>query len=602
MTNQTIDPITLEVIKNALTSVADELALIIMRTAYSNIVRDAFDFSTSVCDHEGKIIAQSLTNPIHLGAFPDAMTALIAAYGNATEEGDVFLFNEPYGAGGMHLPDFYVIKPVFLDGRLEAYVVTLAHQCDVGGIAPGGMAVYATEIFQEGLRLPILKLYEAGKPNNAIFRIIEQNVRLPRWVLGDIGSQLAACGKSDRAMRELIERYGADTFRDYTHALHDYAERLIRAEISQMPDGIYYYQDWLDGLGEAPEPLHLDVALTISGDSISIDWSGTSGQVPAAINGPMPATRSASYAAVRLAISAPIPNCEGFMRAIAVSAPEGSIVNPKEPAACGARGIVMFRMVDTLLGAFSQVLPTRIPAANEGGSHNPHIAGRHKNNQAFHISGGLLGSWGGSHTRDGLDAASNYAANLGNAPIELVEANEPVEITRYALVQNSGGPGRSRGGLALMRGYRLLADAAVLIIRTDRRTHRPYGLSNGRAGTPSWNILNSGAAQRLLPQCPMRSTPMVRDDEFLHVHAGGGGFGNPLERDINKVLEDVLDEHFTVAYAAEVYGVVVRGEAVDIEATQERRRELLGGQVSDESYLNHFYATIGVPIPPHPAD
>ena len=597
MTQQTIDSVTLEVIKNALTSVADELALIIMRTAFSNIVRDAFDFSTSVCDHEGKVVAQSLTNPNHLGAFPDAMGALIDKYHSNTKEGDVFLFNEPYGAGGVHLPDFYVVKPVFVNGQLEGYVVTLAHQCDVGGIAPGGMAVYATDIFQEGLRLPILKLYEGGRPNTAIFDIIEQNVRLPSWVLGDIGSQIAACSKAEQTMSELIGRYGADEFRRYTNALHDYAEKVMRAEISEMPDGTYHYHDFIDGLGENPEPICLKTTLMIEGGHISIDWEGTSPQVKAAINGPMPATRSASYTAVRLAVSAPIPNCEGFMRAITVTAPEGSIVNPREPAACGARGILMFRMVDTLLGAFAQALPLKIPAATEGGSHNPHIAGRHQDNQPFHISGGLLGSWGGSYRRDGLDGVSNYAANLGNAPIELLEANEPVEITQYALVQNSGGPGRSRGGLALMRGYRLLADEAVLIIRTDRRKHRPYGLSEGLAGTPSWNILNRPNDQLLLPQCPMESTPMVRNDEFLHVHAGGGGFGNPLERNVDSVLEDVRDEYFTVAYAKDVYGVVIDDDALDLGATKDLRNQLLSSPRDDSSYLQHFYDTIALPMP-----
>ena len=597
MIQKTIDPVTLEVIKNALTSIADELALIIMRTAYSNIVRDAFDFSTSVCDHEGKIVAQSLTNPNHLGAFPDAMRALIDKYRSNIEEGDVFLFNEPYGAGGVHLPDFYVVKPVFVSGQLEAYVITLAHQCDVGGIAPGGMAVYATEIFQEGLRLPILKLYEGGRPNSAIFEIIEQNVRLPRWVLGDIGSQIAACNKAEHGMCELIEKYGAGEFRRYTKALHDYAEKLMRAEILEMPDGTYYYQDCIDGLGENPEPIYLKTTLIISDGHISIDWKGTSPQVKAAINGPMPATRSASYTAVRLAVSGAIPNCEGFMRAITVTAPEGSIVNPREPAACGARGILMFRMVDTLLGAFAQVLPMQIPAATEGGSHNPHIAGRHNNNEPFHISGGLLGSWGGSYHRDGLDGVSNYAANLGNAPIELLEANEPVEITKYSLVQNSGGPGRSRGGLALMRGYRLLADEAVLIIRTDRRTHRPYGLSEGLEGTPSWNIINRTDDQLLLPQCPMESTPMMRDDEFLHVHAGGGGFGDPLERNINSVVEDVRDEYFTAGYAKDVYGVVINEGILDLDATKTLRDQLKVAPRNDEAYLQHFYNTISIPMP-----
>lgn len=590
-----IDPITLEVIQNALSSIADDLALVIMRAAYSNIVRDSMDYSTAVCDREGRTIAQGLTTPVHLGSFPDAMRNLIATQGADMREGDIFVFNDPYGSGGMHLPDFYIVKPVYLDGALEGFVATLAHQQDVGGIAPGGMAVYATEIFQEGLRLPTLKLFEAGRPVEAIFRIIERNTRAPHNVMGDIRSQIAACNSGERAFRALVARYGAAAFRRYADALHDYAERLIRAEIAALPDGTWTFEDFVDGLGENPVPIRFRATLTIAGDAIAIDWTGTSPQVKAAINGPMPTTRAMSYLAVRCAIGADIPNCEGYMRAISVTAPKGSIVNPHDDAACGARGIICFRMYDTLMGAFAQVVPDRIPAANEGGSNNPHIAGRTREGKPFMVSGGLMGCWGGSARHDGQEGISNPAANLGNTPIELLESRHPVEITCYAFVENSGGPGRARGGAALQRGYRLLADEAVLVMRSDRRDHLPYGLAGGSPGTPSWNVLNPGPDQRLLPACPMASVPMKGGDVFLHIQAGAGGFGDPLERDPLRVLADLRDELITPAYAADVYGVVLRDGAVDDAATMQLRAALRSGARHGPDHLDHFHRSVAIP-------
>ena len=592
-----LDPITLEVIQNALSSLADELALVIMRAAYSNIVRDSMDYSTAVCDRHGQTIAQGLTTPVHLGSFPDAMRNLMTTYAGNMAPGDIFIFNDPYGSGGMHLPDFYIVKPVFIAGAIEGLVATLAHQQDVGGIAPGGMAVYATDIFQEGLRIPTLKLFDAGRPVDAIFRLIERNTRSPVNVMGDIRSQIAACNSGERAFVELVERYGTSTFRLYAEELHNYAERLIRAEIKALPDGTWTFEDFVDGVGEQPTPIRFRAALTIADDQIEIDWTGTSPQVKAAINGPMPTTRAMSYLAVRCAIGGAIPNCEGYMRAISVKAPKGTVVNPHDNAACGARGIICFRMFDTLMGAFSQVVPDRIPAANEGGSNNPHIAGRDRNNKPFMVSGGLMGCWGGSARHDGQEGISNPAANLGNTPIELLESRHPVEITSYAFVQNSGGPGRSRGGAALQRGYRLLADEAVLVMRSDRRDHRPYGLFGGFAGTPSWNVINPGPNQRLLPACPMSSVPMVKDDEFLHIQAGAGGYGNPLERDPQKILEDVVNELITPDYAHDVYGVVIRNGEIDQPATEAKRRELSRKPPSEAVHLGHFYRTVGIPTP-----
>ena len=590
-----IDPITLEVIQNALGSIADELALVIMRSAYSNIVRDSMDYSTAVCDHTGRIIAQGLTTPVHLGSFPEAMRSLIRQYGGNMQAGDVFIFNDPYGSGGMHLPDFYVIKPIFIEGVVEGYVATLAHQADVGGIAPGGMAVYAAEVYQEGLRIPTLKLYEAGRLNEAIFRLIEKNSRQPVEVLGDIRAQLAACGNGEKGLLGLINRYGTAEFRRYTEELHDYAERLIRAEIRALPDGIYEYEDFFDGLGEQPEPIRFKATLKIEGDQIHIDWTGTSKQVKAAINGPMPTTYAMGYLAVRCALGTAIPSCEGYMRAITVTAPKGSIVNPDEPAACGARGVICFRMYDTILGAFSKILPHRIPGANEGGSSAPHISGRRAgNNKPFLVSGGLMGCWGGSAARDGQEGISNPAANLGNTPIELLESRHPVEVTCYAFVQNSGGPGKHRGGVALKRGYRLLEKEAELIMRSDRRDVLPYGLSGGMPGTPSWNLINPGADQVILPTCPMKSTPLLQGDEFLHIQAGAGGFGEQLERDPDKVLIDVINELMTVDYAADVYGVVIQGETVDLSATAHLREQLAQSGSCRSAYLSHFYRSVGI--------
>ncbi len=592
-----LDPITLEVIQNALSSLADELALVIMRAAYSNIVRDSMDYSTAVCDRHGQTIAQGLTTPVHLGSFPDAMQNLMKTYAGNMAPGDIFIFNDPYGSGGMHLPDFYIVKPVFIAGAIEGLVATLAHQQDVGGIAPGGMAVYATDVFQEGLRIPTLKLFDGGRPVDAIFRLIERNTRSPVNVMGDIRSQIAACNSGERAFVDLVERYGTSTFRLYAEELHNYAERLIRAEIKALPNGTWTFEDFVDGVGEQPTPIRFRAALTIADDQIEIDWTGTSPQVKAAINGPMPTTRAMSYLAVRCAIGGAIPNCEGYMRAISVKAPKGTVVNPHDNAACGARGIICFRMFDTLMGAFSQVVPDRIPAANEGGSNNPHIAGRDRNNKPFMVSGGLMGCWGGSARHDGQEGISNPAANLGNTPIELLESRHPVEITSYAFVQNSGGPGRARGGAALQRGYRLLADEAVLVMRSDRRDHRPYGLAGGFAGTPSWNVINPGPNQRLLPVCPMSSVPMVRDDEFLHIQAGAGGYGNPLERDPEKILEDVVNELITPDYANDVYGVVIRNGKIDQPATEAKRREFATKPPLEAINLGHFYRTIGIPAP-----
>ena len=570
-----IDPITLEVIKNALSSVADEMALVLMRSAYSPVVRDSMDYSTALCDRNGQMIAQGLTLAVQLGAFPDAMQHLTKAYAGRMQQGDIFIMNDPYGAGGQHLPDIYVIKPLFWEGEIEGYACTMAHHCDVGGIAPGSVAIHATDIYQEGLRLPMLKLYEAGKPNDTLFQIIEKNTRQPVEVLGDLRAQLAACAIAERGFYGLLKRYGGAAVRPYLDAIMDQAERLMREFIRGIPDGEYRFVDWIDGIGESPERLKIAVCVSVRGDEVEVDFTGTSAQVQGAINCPIAMARSSAYCAIRCVTSPDIPNCEGYMRPLKIHAPEGTILNPVLPAACAARGVMGYRVFDAIMGALAQVVPERVIAAGEGGPTLFSVGGYHQG-RPFVLTEVMVGTWGARAAKDGVEGISNPAANLSNQPVELIEAELPLEVVRYGMVQDSGGAGRHRGGLAFVREFRLTAEEAVFTTRADRRDHPPYGFSGGQSGTGSRNTLVTNKGERKLPTMPMEAIKWKAGDIFRHVSAGGGGYGNPLARDPALVLADVLDEKVSLAAARDLYGVVVEEKSVDEAATRRLRAKLRG--------------------------
>lgn len=566
-----MNPFLLEIVKNALETIADELALIVMRTAYSSIVRDAMDFSTAICDREGRTLAQGLTTPLHLGSFFAAMQNLLAvtAKGGGARAGDVYIFNDPYLAAGQHLPDIYIVKPIFIGGELEGWATTVAHHNDVGGIVPGSNAIGSTEIYQEGLRLPVLKLLDAGRENGAIWDLIAANVRVPDKVIGDLRAQIAACHVGEREFAALFARYGSPLLREAFTAVHDYAERLTRAEIGEIPDGVYRFDNHIDGFGEDPEPIPFRVALTIKGERAIVDWTGTSPQVPAGINSPVPFTYAAVYTALRSVLSSDIPNAQGFTRPIEVIAPLGTIANPRPPAACGARGITGFRMIDCLMGALAQAVPERVPADGSGGSTLPSIGGLH-NGRAFVNVETLMGTWGAAPTHDGQEGVAHMGANQSNVPIEMIEAEHPIRIEQYGLVADSGGAGKYRGGLSMVREYRLLADEAVLSVRSDKRRFAPYGLHGGKPGAPSMNVVNG---RTVLPTLMMKPYPLKKGDVFRHQLAGGGGYGDPYEREIELVQRDALQGRITLAHARDAYGVVLNADfSVDARATAALRR------------------------------
>ncbi len=501
-----IDPISFEVIRNALSSIADEMALVIMRSAYSPVVRDSMDYSTALCDRHGQIIAQGLTLAVQLGAFPDTMRIILAEPPGSIRPGDVFISNDPYGSGGQHLPDIYVIKPIFDGDTLEGYACTMAHHSDVGGIAPGSTAIHATDIHQEGLTLPLLKLYEGGQPNRTLLRIIEKNTRQPIQVLGDLRAQLAACAIGERGYLDLLRRYGGGAaLRPYLSALQDLAERMMRRFIREtIPDGTYSFVDWIDGIGEQPEPLAIHVRVTVRDDEVELDFAGTSPQVPASINCPIAMIHSASYCAIRCVTSPDIPNCEGYMRPVRIRVPEGTILNPHAPAACAARGVMGYRVFAAIMGALAQAVPDRVIAAGEGGPTLFSIGGR-QDGRPFVLTEVMGGSWGARAGKDGIEGISNPAANLSNQPIELIEAELPLEVVRYGLVADSGGAGERRGGPR---------------IRARIPHERSRGGLHAAGRSPRPSALRSGgcAARRRLAQPPDQRRARARSAD----HADGG--------------------------------------------------------------------------------
>jgi N-methylhydantoinase B len=570
-----MDPIGFELFKNTLLSIADEMALTILRTAYSGVLKDNMDYSTAFCDAEGRTVAQGLTLPAHLSSFPDALAATIRRYGDRMRPGDVFALNDPF-EGGMHLPDVFILKPIFHEGERVAFAATICHQTDMGGRVAGSNASDSTEIFQEGLRIPPVKMYDAGEPNETLFRLLEKNVRLPVRVFGDMRAQLAACHIAEEAFLRLVARHGVKYVTASMQEIVDYTERVTRAALRELPDGQWSFTDHIDDDGiEFGKPIPLTITLTKHGDRMLCDWTGTSPQVKGAINNTLSFTRAATYTAIKSVLPHEILCNAGFYRPIEVIAPPGTIANAVPPAACAARGLTGFRMLDTTFGALAQMLPDRVIAASEGGNTGVSIGGYYRDRTPFIFVEFICSAWGGRPWSDGLDGNANLFANMSLPSAEVTETEQPLEILCSELIPDVGGPGKHRGGLSIRRSYRLLEDEAVLQVRADRHTFRPYGLYGGSPGKPSRNLLISGGQERELT-AKVTMTPMRKGDVFIHEQPGPGGWGDPLEREPSRVLRDVANELVSVESARDDYGVVVdiATGTVDEAATALRRADL----------------------------
>jgi N-methylhydantoinase B len=547
-----IDPITFAVIKSGLDSIVDEMAYTVVRIARSEIVKDVMDFSAALCDAEGRMVAQAKTIALHLGAIPEAIAAVLEKFGDDLHDGDVVIVNDPYH-GGMHLPDIFMFVPLFHGGKRRAFAVVICHHTDVGGRVPGSNASDSTEIYQEGIRIPPLKLYSRGVLNDTLATLIKINVRVPERVWGDLLAQYAAAQIGARGLNRLFERYGADEVDSYMNELIDYAERMTREEIRRWPKGTYSFTDYIDSDGFTDDPIPIKVAITVNEDSLTVDYSGSSPQVRAALNSTKSYTHSCTYLSVRCVLGRDIPNNVGVFRCVTVKVPEASVLNPVLPGACAARALTGYRIFDTMLGALAQIVPDRVPAAGEGGNTVVCISGLRSNRKPFIIVDMICGAWGGRPDKDGVEAITNPSQNLSNMPVEVMEAQHPVRVEEYALVPDSCGPGQWRGGVGIKRSYRVLADEALLQLRSDRVAFAPYGLNGGEPGARSRNFITAQGKTAALPgKVTMR---IAKDTVITHEQAGGGGHGDPKKRDPALVREDMADGKISAAFARRHYGI-----------------------------------------------
>jgi N-methylhydantoinase B len=465
----------------------------------------------------------------------------------------VFVMNDPFD-GGIHLQDIFVFKPVFFGDTLIGFATTTAHHGDVGGRLPGSSACDNTEIFQEGIRLPWLRLYDEGKPVNTVFEVIRANVRIPRMTLGDLSAQVAATTVAERALQALAARHGTDGLASLMTALIDYTERLVRQEIASWPDGTASFTDYLDSDGIERMDVPITATVTIDGDELTADLTDCAPMVRGSLNSTRSFIQACVYQAVRCALTVEIPNTSGAFRPINVITKPGTIAEVVMPGASSMRGVTGFRVLDAVNGALARLVPERVGAAGEGGNtlaifgaDRPDGAGR------FIFYELVVGTWGGTPESDGNDGLTNPASLAANIPVEVAESEFPIRVEHYGLVPDSGGAGRHRGGLAIERVWRCLTPETSLIVRSDRAAHAPYGLRGGGPGAVSSNVLHAAdGSTTVLPS--MFSTTIGEGDLYVHRTAGGGGWGDPRKRDPDAVHDDVLDGKVTPEAARELYG------------------------------------------------
>jgi N-methylhydantoinase B len=571
-----IDPVKLELIKNALVSMCDNMLGLVVRTARSTNIKNTLDFSATICDRQGRLVAQGLALPAHLGAVMPALKGCLDYFGDDLAEGDILANNDPY-AGGSHLNDIFMFKPLFMDGECVAILGLILHHTDLGGRVPGGNATDSAEIFQEGLRIPPSKVYQAGKPNSTLLRMIEHNTRVPRRVMGDLLAQIATLDSGEKELRGIITEIGLAPYRAYTNELLDYSERLTRANIAALPDGEAEFTDWNDDDGAGNGPIKFHVKIIKRADEFIVDFTGTSPQGRGAMHTNYAFTTSCTYATLRTVLDPDIPNNAGFYRAIKVIAPEGSFVNIRFPAATGARGQAGFRIRSVVFGALAQLLPGRIPACTGGSEFGMVIAGYEQRDRKpfLHLEYHNTSGQGGGPDRDGQDGGPYCIGNLANVPVEIIEAENPIRVEEYAFLPDTGGAGKFRGALGIARQYRLLAEEATLQLRSDRHLHPCWGLFGGQPGALARSVMNPGAVTR--EELPSKFVRTMRKGEVFRAEMpGSGGHGDPFKRDPEAVRRDVLQGKVTPAHALAAYGVAIDGKSRQVDPAETARARKRG--------------------------
>ena len=573
-----MDPITLGVIWGALQSIAVEIGTTVHKTAYSEQAREGQDFSVAVFDAAGRMVAQGPYSPGHMGAMSFAVKNALAAHPAKTlKPGDAIMLNDPLLGSG-HLPDFFITQPAFHEGALIGFAVNILHHTDVGGSRPGSQGVEGIfDYFQEGLRIPPTKVWSEYRENDAVVGIIAANTRTPEKVLGDLCAQRSALRVGELRLQELASRYGPDLLTRSMEEILARTEANMRAAIREVPDGVYTFEDFMDDCGPGTAPLRVAVTVTVDGESMDIDYDGSSPQTASGMNSYINYTRSYSYAAVKCLTDPFGPMNEGALRPVTVSAPEGSFLNPRPPAGGGPRAIICYRTFEAVLGALAPALPARVSAA---ASHmaNPTFGGRDRaRGRSFVAYELVLSGTGARATKDGCEAMS-WAFNASNIPVEAQEANQPLVVERFELIRDSAGPGRFRGGSGVRRDMRFLADDGKLTNLSDRQRFAPYGLFGGAPGAVGRTVINPGPGEQAVHG--KASGEFAYGDVISFQQSGAGGYGDPFQRDPARVLEDVLDDYVSIEAARAQYGVVITGEGADLRVDQAATTALRTGRTA----------------------
>jgi N-methylhydantoinase B len=547
------DGLTVAVVWGRLVAIAEEMATALARTAYSDQVREGGDMSTAVFDVRGRLIAQANRSPAHLGSMPNAVAHMLRYYDvDELRAGDVVVMNDPHlGAG--HLPDVFALSPVRLDREPIGFVCATVHVTDIGGSLPGSQAVVGVnDMIQEGLRLLPVRLYSEGRPNEELFRVIAANVRVPELVLGDLRAQRSALHVGVTKLGELYCRYGRATVDAAADEFLDRSEEAVRDAVAEIPDGTYRFAERLDDVGPGTEPVRMEVAVTVAGRALEFDFTGTDPQTASALNSTLSYTRSYCYwVAKAITTQDSIPQNEGQLRPVTVTAPEGCFFNPRPPAAVGGRACLNQRIVELIFGALAQAVPERVSAAS-GQWVNPIFGGVDPaTGERFVLYDYILGGIGGRREKDGVDAMSPIFS-VENVPLEVQEAQYPVLIERFELLTDTGGAGRTRGGLSLRKDVRMLTGGVKLSNLTDRQRFPPYGLEGGADGRLGETILNPGTPDER--RLESKGAYELREGDVVSFRcSGSGGFGPPAERPRGRVLHDVAEGLVSNRAARELY-------------------------------------------------
>ncbi|MCC7039208.1 MAG: hydantoinase B/oxoprolinase family protein [Burkholderiales bacterium] len=574
-----VDPITLEVIQERLISIVREMRATLARVAYSSVLYEARDFSCVIMNARGDAVAVSEDNPGHIIPLPWSVRIAISRFGDDIHPGDVILINDPY-SGGTHLNDVAVICPVFVDGKLLLFPAIRAHWADVGGMTPGSLSGTSTEIFQEGVRIPPIKIYERGKLVSGVADLMFANMRVEAERRGDLQAMLETCRTAERRIVEMVGKFGMGTLLESIDVILDRTEEHIRELVDRIPDGSYVYEDYLDASGTSHDPVLLKARIDVAGSDISVDFSGTAAQVAGPINASLAVTTTAVFTILKTVLDPDLPVNQGAFRPVTVTAPLGTILNARFPAACGGFAEIRRRTQSVVMGALSRALPDAIAGDVKGTANHCYVGGLNPATNAHFIFYEYpAGGTGGYREADGSSAFRSFDEGDFSSiqPVESIENELPIVIERTELRVDSGGPGTSRGGLGIERDVRVATDRATYSVLSDRCVIPPYGVHGGGAGAPNSFTYRRGHDEYQPGKVPGKATgcPLVRGDVVLMRSAGGGGFGDPLARDPELVRDDVAMGFVTRDAAGTAYGVVltVQGE-VDVVATRARRAEL----------------------------